>query len=67
MLRILHVIGKMDRASAETMIVNLYRKIDRSEIQFDLMVFTDQKADYDDEIEELGGVIYHMPSFKGWT
>ena len=67
MLRILHVIGKMDRAGAETMIVNLYRKIDRSEIQFDLMVFTDQKADYDDEIEELGGVIYHMPSFKGWN
>lgn len=67
MLRILHVIGKMDRASAETMIMNLYRKIDRSEIQFDFMVFTDQKADYDDEIEELGGVIYHMPSFKGWN
>lgn len=67
MLRILHVIGKMDRAGAETMIMNLYRKIDRSEIQFDFMVFSDEKADYDDEIKALGGYIYHMPSFKGWN
>lgn len=29
-IRILHVIGKMDRAGAETMIMNLYRTINRS-------------------------------------
>ena len=50
MLRILHVIGKMDRAGAETMIMNLYRNMNREQIQFDFMVFTDQEADYDDEI-----------------
>lgn len=67
MLRVLHVIGKMDRAGAETMIMNLYRKIDRSQIQFDFMVFSDAKADYDDEIIRMGGNIYRMPSFKGWN
>lgn len=65
MQRILHVIGRMDRAGAETLIMNLYRNIDRSKYQFDFMVFTQTKADYDDEIEQLGGHIYHMPQFNG--
>lgn len=65
MQRILHVIGRMDRAGAETLIMNLYRNIDRSKYQFDFMVFTKTKADYDDEIEQLGGHIYHMPAFNG--
>lgn len=65
MQRILHVIGRMDRAGAETLIMNLYRNIDRTKIQFDFMVFTDSKADYDDEIYQLGGLIYHMPKFTG--
>ena len=55
MLRVLHVIGKMDRAGAETMIMNIYRCIDRSRIQFDFLVFSKERGDYDDEIEALGG------------
>lgn len=57
MKRILHVIGKMDRAGAETMLMNLYRHIDRSKIQFDFVTFTTDKGDYDDEILSLGGKI----------
>lgn len=57
MERILHIIGKMDRAGAETMLMNLYRNIDRSKVQFDFVTFTYDKADYDDEIRALGGVI----------
>lgn len=34
-LRVLHVIGKMDRGGAETLLMNLYRVIDRSRVQFD--------------------------------
>lgn len=56
-LRVLQVVGKMDRAGAETMLMNLYRNIDHSQIQFDFVTFTDQKADYDAEIIELGGRI----------
>lgn len=55
--RILHIVGKMDRAGAETMLMNLYRNIDRSEIQFDFITFTNQEGDYDAEIIELGGRI----------
>lgn len=55
--RILHIIGKMDRAGAETMLMNLYRNIDRTKIQFDFVTFTTEVGDYDKEIKELGGNI----------
>jgi glycosyltransferase EpsF len=58
MQRILHIVGKMDRAGAETMLMNLYRAIDRTEFQFDFVVFTDKPGDYDEEIKSLGGKIY---------
>ena len=57
-IRVLHIVGKMDRAGAETMLMNLYRHIDRSEIQFDFITFTQEKGDYDDEILSLGGRIF---------
>ncbi len=57
MKRILHIIGKMDRAGAETMLMNLYRSIDRSKFQFDFVTFTTEKGDYDEEILSLGGKI----------
>lgn len=57
MMRILHVVGKMDRAGAETMVMNLYRHIDRTQIQFDFVTFTSAIGDYDAEILELGGKI----------
>lgn len=56
-LRILHIVGKMDRAGAETMLMNLYRHIDRSKIQFDFITFSSDKGDYDDEIISMGGKI----------
>lgn len=58
MKRVLHIIGKMDRAGAETMLMNLYRSIDRSKIQFDFITFTHDKGGYDDEILALGGKIF---------
>ena len=57
MIRVLHIVGKMDRAGAETMLMNLYRNIDRTQVQFDFITFTTQKGDYDDEILALGGKI----------
>lgn len=55
--RILHVVSAMNRGGAETMIMNLYRKIDRKKIQFDFIVHSNTKGHYDDEIVSLGGRI----------
>lgn len=64
MIRVLHVIGKMDCGGAETLLMNLYRNIDRSKIQFDFMVHTSEKGFYDEEIIKLGGKIYTAPTFN---
>ena len=37
MIRILHSVSNMDRAGIETMLMNYYRHIDRSKIQFDFL------------------------------
>lgn len=65
MIRILHVIGAMNRAGAETLVMNIYRKIDRTRFQFDFLVHTKEKCDYDDEILTLGGKIYRISPFNG--
>lgn len=49
MIRVLHVIGAMDRGGAETMIMNLYRAIDRTKVQFDFLVHEQRVCDYDEE------------------
>jgi glycosyltransferase EpsF len=60
MKRILHIIGTMNRAGAETMLMNLYRVLDKKKYQFDFLYFTDKHCDYDDEILSLGGKIYRV-------
>jgi glycosyltransferase involved in cell wall biosynthesis len=64
-IRILQVFAQMNRGGAETMIMNLYRKIDRSKVQFDFMVHTNEKCVFDDEIQELGGKIFRVPAYNG--
>lgn len=64
MIKILHVIGAMDRGGAETMIMNFYRKMDLKEYQFDFLVHESRQCDYDDEIRALGGNIYSVSRYK---
>ncbi len=59
-IRILNLFTIMNRGGAETMVMNYYRKIDKSKIQFDFLVHRNQKGAYDDEIEAMGGRIYRM-------
>ena len=65
MIRVLHVLGGLNRGGAETMVMNLYRNIDRSKVQFDFIVHTKNKCDYDDEIKSLGGRVYNVPKYTG--
>lgn len=61
-IRVLHVVTQMACGGLETMIMNYYRKIDKSKVQFDFLTHRPitEKKDYDDEIQELGGKIYHI-------
>lgn len=61
MIRVLQVTSKLFRGGAESFIMNIYRHIDRSQVQFDFLVFHSAKEFYEDEIESLGGNVYHVP------
>lgn len=64
MIRILHSVSNMDRAGIETMLMNYYRHIDRSKIQFDFLCNKKKPGAYDDEIKRMGGRIYHTPGLN---
>lgn len=64
-IRVLHVIGIMNRGGAETMIMNLYRNIDRTKVQFDFVENSFEPAAFDEEIRALGGRIYRCPHYNG--
>lgn len=59
-IRILNLFVIMDRGGAEAMVMNYYRSIDRTKVQFDFMVHREQRGEYEDEIEKLGGKVYRM-------
>lgn len=66
MYKVLHVVGCMRRGGAETMIMNYYRNIDRSKIQFDFLTTVEGDHDYNNEILSMGGrIIVIKPPKKG--
>ena len=93
-IHVLHVLGGVGLGGAESRIMDLYRQMDREEIQFDFLVhdstvrsgFREARRDestekqrektdervrkpqfYDEEIQAMGGHIYVLPKFKGYT
>ena len=50
-IRILNLFTIMDRGGAETMVMNYYRHIDRTKVQFDFLVHREQSGVYEDEIK----------------
>ncbi len=63
-IRILMVSFNMDRCGAETFVMNIYRAIDRTKVQFDFLLHCSYKSDYEDEIESMGGRIYKIQPYK---
>ncbi|MCS0826128.1 glycosyltransferase family 1 protein [Cytobacillus firmus] len=61
-VRVLHIVSSMGRGGAESLIMNIYRMIDRSEIQFDFITHSEGEEDYDKEIKLMGGRIYRIAS-----
>lgn len=59
-IRILHIVTTMNRGGIETMLMNYYRNIDRTKIQFDFLEHRNEISDYDQEILSLGGKIHRV-------
>ena len=67
MIRVLQIVTNMRRGGLETMLMNYYRHIDRTKVQFDFLVHRDYESDYDQEILNLGGKIYHISRLIPWS
>ena len=56
----------LDRGGAETFVMNTYRQIDRSKVQFDFLVHGYKVGAYEEEIQRLGGRIYRLPNITNF-
>lgn len=64
MIKVVHSVSIMNRAGQETFLMNVYRNIDRTKVQFDFQCSVNAKGDYDEEIERLGGRLTYLEENK---
>ena len=64
-IRVLHVLGYFDRGGAESMVMNLYRSIDRNKVQFGFVVHGDRIGAFEDEVRQMGADIFRVPDYTG--
>lgn len=64
-IRVLHVLGNLNAGGAESRIMDIYRNVDRSKVQFDFAIHTNEQCFYSKEVLKLGGKIYSFPRFNG--
>ena len=68
-IRVAHIIGKVRNGGVESVVMNYYRHIDRTKIQFDFLIDSDFSDDVFrtsplKEAEELGGRVYIIPPYQ---
>lgn len=67
MPRILQYIGSLAQGGSQSMIMNIYRNIDRDVVQFDFVIDKDGITDMAKEAESLGANIYICPPYRVTT
>lgn len=63
-IRVLHILHSMNRGGAENALMNYFRNIDRSKVQFDFLITDSDKCHFEEEINALGGKVYRIPLLK---
>lgn len=64
-IRVLQVLGGLDAGGAETFVMNLYRAVNKENVQFDFVKHIENKGVFEDEITQMGGKIYRCPKYTG--
>ena len=63
-LRVAQIIGKWVGGGVESVVMNYYRYIDKTKIQFDFFIDEDSTMEPPiEEIKKLGGKVYRIPSY----
>lgn len=64
MIRVAVVMGKMHSGGKKNLVMEYYRHIDRSRVQFDFICDSDSNAIPKEEIESLGGKVYVITPYQ---
>lgn len=67
MIRVLHCLDGLDRGGIETMLMNIYRCLNRDNIQFDFLLTKPSHCEYEDEVINAGGRIFRIPRLTYFT
>ena len=63
-IRVAQVVGKMVGGGVEAVVMNYYRHVDRTKVQFDFLVDSDSTLVPCEEIESLGGRVFEIPPYQ---
>lgn len=66
-IKVLHVVGRMDRGGTEALLMSILHTVDRERFQFDFVEQTQEECDYDKEIIYLGSKIYRCPHISAFN
>lgn len=66
-IRVLQVVTNMSYGGLENLLMNYYRNIDRTKVQFDFLTHVDIHQDFEEEIAALGGQIYRLPRLNPFS
>ena len=64
MIRVAVICGKMDSGGKKSLIMEYYRHIDRTKIQFDFICDSDSNSIPREEIESMGGRVYEIAPYQ---
>lgn len=63
-IKILHFPGFLSFGGVGSVVMNLYRNMDRNRIQFDFCVPRNTPGPFDEEINKMGGRVFYVPQMK---
>ena len=66
-IRVLHIVTNMSFGGLENLLMNYYRSIDRTKIQFDFLTHFDKHQDFEEEINSLGGKLFRLPPLNPFS
>lgn len=63
-IRVAQVLNRMDSGGIEAVLMNYYRHIDRSKVQFDFYYAEDSRLPQRAELEKMGAGLYPVPAYS---
>ena len=63
-IRVAQILNRMDSGGIEAVVMNYYRYMDRSQVQFDFYLAEDSSFPQREELEQLGAGIYLIPPYS---